>query len=94
MNFCVNIWCGIDPIGKDQYWVSLENMPVYIATAVNYTRKNVLTLATGGSAATRTKTQCLTDFFSVTGQGSGAPPIICGTNTNQHSQFFQSLKPV
>jgi hypothetical protein len=42
--------------------------------------------AFGGSASSRIKTQCLTDFFSVTGSGSGAPPTICGTNSNQHGK--------
>jgi hypothetical protein len=48
--------------------------------------------AFGGSASSRIKTQCLTDFFSVTGSGSGAPPTICGTNTNQHGKnYFQRV---
>ena len=31
--------------------------------------------------------QCQTDIFSVTAPGNNAPPVICGTNTNEHSKF-------
>ena len=33
-------------------------------------------------------TQCLTDTFSVTGPSGSVPPVICGTNTGEHSEFF------
>ena len=29
---------------------------------------------------------CLTDTFSLTGPGGSVPPVICGTNTGQHSK--------
>lgn len=34
--------------------------------------------------------QCLTDTFSVTAPGFASPPVICGTNNDQHceSSFF------
>jgi len=49
------------------------------------------TLGSVGGAANGGKevsalTNCLTDTFSVTG-GTVAPPVICGTNTNAHSNF-------
>ncbi len=31
--------------------------------------------------------QCLTDTFSVTSGGT-TPPVICGTNTGEHSKIF------
>ena len=33
-------------------------------------------------------TQCLTDSFTVTGNGGNSPPVICGTNTGYHSKLF------
>jgi hypothetical protein len=30
---------------------------------------------------------CLTDQFSITSQGTGGTPIICGFNTGQHSKL-------
>ena len=50
-------------------------------------------LLTGGGAGTnvRAATQCATDTFTVTGgKGGNSPPVICGTNSNQHSKFLQS----
>lgn len=35
-------------------------------------------------------TQCLTDTFSVT-SGGITPPIICGTNTGEHSEIRLTL---
>ena len=32
------------------------------------------------------KGQCQTDIFSVTAPGNNAPPVICGTNTGEHSK--------
>ena len=32
--------------------------------------------------------QCQTDLFSVTAPGNNAPPVICGTNSGQHSNCF------
>ena len=33
------------------------------------------------------KGQCQTDIFSVTSPGNNAPPVICGTNTGEHSKL-------
>ncbi len=47
----------------------------------------------GGSVATAagkkvsTATQCQTDTFSLTGPSGSVPPVICGTNTGEHSKF-------
>ena len=35
--------------------------------------------------------QCQTDIFSVTAPGNNAPPVICGTNSNEHSKFNKFL---
>lgn len=32
------------------------------------------------------KLQCQTDIFSVTAPGNNAPPVICGTNSGEHSK--------
>jgi hypothetical protein len=34
--------------------------------------------------------RCLTDIFSVSNPSGSAPPSICGTNSGQHSKFFQN----
>ena len=34
--------------------------------------------------------QCLTDTFTVTSPGGNAPPVICGTNSQQHSNPLNS----
>ena len=31
--------------------------------------------------------QCLTDRFIVTSTGPSSPPVICGTNSGEHSEF-------
>jgi hypothetical protein len=36
-------------------------------------------------------TQCLTDTFSLTGPIGSVPPVICGTNTGEHSTEVLSL---
>ncbi len=34
-------------------------------------------------------TQCLTDTFSLTGPAGSVPPVICGTNSGEHSKFYE-----
>lgn len=34
-----------------------------------------------------TKGQCITDSFSVTNPGGHSPPVICGTNSGDHSKW-------
>ena len=48
--------------------------------------------AAGGMKNVATATQCLTDTFSVTSPGGISPPSICGTNSGEHSIFFQFCK--
>ena len=43
---------------------------------------------TKGSVPVSLATQCLTDTFSVTGPSGSVPPVICGTNTGEHSEFL------
>ena len=43
-------------------------------------------VATG--PAVSLQTQCLTDTFSVTGPSGSVPPVICGTNTGEHSKII------
>ena len=47
----------------------------------------------GGGAAKKSydKLQCQTDIFSVTAPGNPAPPVICGTNSGEHSTLFHIL---
>ena len=33
--------------------------------------------------------QCQDDIFSVTAPGNNAPPVICGTNSGEHSKYNQ-----
>ena len=44
-------------------------------------------VATGAGALINTATQCQTDTFSLTGPGGSVPPVICGTNTGEHSKL-------
>ncbi len=37
--------------------------------------------------------QCLTDRFSVTNAGGPSPPVICGTNTAEHSEMHLPNPP-
>ena len=39
----------------------------------------------GSGTPFSTASRCITDQFSVTSPGKSSPPVICGTNTNQHS---------
>jgi hypothetical protein len=59
--------------------------PSTITTSA-YTELNGVPTATGKGVVVSTATQCLTDAFSVTGPGGSVPPVICGTNTGQHSK--------
>ena len=36
--------------------------------------------------------QCQTDIFSVTAPGNNAPPVICGTNSGEHSKLRADIK--
>lgn len=42
---------------------------------------------TGTGATVSDASQCLTDTFTVSSPGTTSPPVICGTNTGQHSQL-------
>jgi hypothetical protein len=47
----------------------------------------------GGGAAASVASQCLTDTFSVSSPGASNPPVICGTNSGEHSeQIFKSVR--
>jgi len=48
-------------------------------------------VATAAGKAISTATQCLTDTFSLTGPGGSVPPVICGTNTGEHSKSFYEI---
>ena len=43
---------------------------------------------TGAGVAYNAVTNCLTDTFSITGNGGSAPPVICGTNSGYHGEPF------
>ena len=47
-------------------------------------------VAIGGSGVSLA-TQCLTDTFSVTGPSGSVPPVICGTNTGEHSESLMAI---
>ena len=38
--------------------------------------------------------QCQTDIFSVTAPGNNAPPVICGTNSGEHSKLRADIKSI
>ena len=37
------------------------------------------------------RSQCQTDLFTVTSPGNNAPPVICGTNSGEHSKTVIQL---
>ena len=45
----------------------------------------------GGGVAVNRFTQCSTDTFSVSNPDGPNPPAICGTNSNEHSEFFMTV---
>jgi hypothetical protein len=51
-------------------------------SAVKGTAAGLLGMGVGVNYATN----CLTDKFSVTGNGGASPPVICGNNNNAHSK--------
>ena len=57
----------------------LANSPVVAPVAV-------------GTVSVAESTRCLTDRFSVTSGDGLTPPTICGTNTGEHSKFFENIK--
>ncbi len=48
-------------------------------------------VAPGGGVAVNRFTQCSTDTFSVSNPDGPSPPAICGTNSNEHSEFFMTV---
>ncbi len=61
--------------------------PVVQTTTTVFTVDGGL-VSSGNSVAIpeTTRTQCLTDTFSVTNPGGTTPPTICGANTGDHSK--------
>ncbi len=60
--------------------------PSIDATTVN-TILNGQSVQAGGVPVTQA-TQCLTDTFTVTSPQGTSPPVICGTNSGQHSEIY------
>ena len=46
-------------------------------------------ISASGTKDITAETQCNNDQFVVTSPGNPTPPVICGTNTNEHSNFIQ-----
>ena len=59
--------------------------PTTVVTTVGKMLNGNMALGAGG--VFNLATQCLTDTFSVTGPSGSVPPVICGTNTGEHSEF-------
>ena len=57
-------------------------MPIVLATT---------SVAKKGGKSLYEKGQCQTDIFSVTSPGNNAPPVICGTNSGEHSKWYFML---
>ena len=59
-----------------------------------YNTKTLTGWEVGGSSALvagkpiNQATQCQTDTFSLTGPAGSVPPVICGTNTGEHSKSY------
>ena len=58
--------------------------PTTVVTTVGKELNGVIAL---GGQPFNLATQCLTDTFSVSGPSGSVPPVICGTNTGEHSKF-------
>ena len=63
--------------------------PTTVVTTVSKSLNGNILLT--GTAAFNLATQCLTDTFSVTGPSGSVPPVICGTNTGEHSKRANEL---
>ncbi len=50
--------------------------------------KNTGGLGVGGTVPVAARGQCLTDSFSVSNPSGQSPPVICGTNSDQHSPYL------
>lgn len=57
--------------------------PTTVTLSTVYTSAGSVTIFTKGALGS-ISTQCLTDTFSVTGNGNQVPPAICGTNSGYH----------
>ena len=57
-------------------------------TATTTVTKTVYGLQDAAGVAASAKGRCDTDSFSVVVPGGSSPPVICGTNTNQHSMCY------
>ena len=68
---------------------------MYISTDVNAKLWFVLAAVSVGKLAgggvVYDKLQCQTDTFTVTSPGNHAPPVICGTNSGEHSKTIWQL---
>ncbi|TRY67506.1 hypothetical protein TCAL_11774 [Tigriopus californicus] len=53
-------------------------------SATSYAKTVAGSVSAGATNEIATKTQCLTDLFSVTSPGNPAPPSICGSNSGEH----------
>ena len=48
--------------------------------------RGAITPAVGGLVTSAT--QCQNDRFSISSPGNPSPPVICGTNTDEHSEQY------
>ena len=66
-------------------------MTTFVITGPNTLTATQIPLLNGNlgspGATANTATQCLTDIFTVTGEGGSSTPVICGTNSGYHSKL-------
>jgi hypothetical protein len=65
------------------------SQPNTVGTPVGFTKNGQLlpvNPANGVGTIVSDRSQCLLDTFTVTNPGGNTPPVICGTNNNQHSK--------
>ena len=48
-------------------------------------------MGTAAGSPVNLATECLTDTFSMTGPAGSVPPVICGTNSGEHSKTSNAL---
>jgi hypothetical protein len=76
----------INQIRLDFTSFSITGPSISVATTTTLINGQPTVLATAAVQKYTPATQCLTDIFTVTNPGGEAPPSICGTNKDQHSE--------
>ena len=70
---------------------TISDPEAHVAASLTHVNLNGAASFIGGAAYTSAG-QCSVDTFSVTSPGSSGTPVICGTNTGEHSKLHKHLE--